>query len=145
MLAINFYLLSADKPLAKFVCQLIQTGLNKSLDDLLLFTPTDKLAPFDELLWAFDPTAFIPHDILPANMGTANPSALQARVQLTDNPAHVANWTGVVINVTDTTVGEFNGTKLLEVIAADALDAGRQKYRTYQQRYPHVPLKTYPQ
>lgn len=147
MTAINFYILAAHKKLMPFVCQLSQTVLQKSEHRLVIVTPTAILAALDERLWSFDDTAFIPHTIVQGAEDLVQDDL--GNVLLTDDPALVTDFAGVVINLTTEPLGHFIeagvGVKLLEIIAADELSMahGRQKYRTYRQQFADHPLQTF--
>ena len=147
MTTINFYILSAQKKLMPFVCQLAQTVLQKSENGLLIIAPSTLLEPLDEKLWSFENTAFVPHQVIKAEQAAitdiANDTtatnipfnALQAI--LTDQLALAEGFTGLVMNLTPdplTALIEKNSvSKLFEIIAHDELSViqGRPKFRTY--------------
>ena len=144
MAEINFYILSADKPLMPFICQLTQTVLHKSHTGLIIICPTTQLTVLDNTLWAYQDTAFIPHQIINDANSLAKQSAINQAL-LTDTPSMSQNYQGIFLNLTDTIINNFQGNKLLEIItqAPQSLSQGRIKYRHYRQQFGEQAIKTY--
>lgn len=149
MTAINFYILSADKKLIPFVCQLVQTVLQKSTEGLIILTPKSLLDALDERLWSFHDTAFIPHSVVKDSQAYRSQRLMTVGVALTDNHDLLTDFDGVVLNLTSQPLSDFvannHGTKLLEIIAGGetSLQHGRLKYRHYREQHSAHPLHTY--
>ena len=96
---------------------------------------TQRLAAFDRLLWAFDPTSFVPHvgadDALvadtPVILTSSSPAAVQERLGQDGSAA----W---LLNLDDhcaPDVAQF--ARVMEVVSHDEADRGqaRLRWRTY--------------
>lgn len=163
MTSINFYILSHNKKLIPFVCQLTQTVLQKTDTGLMIFAPKTLLEPLDDQLWAFNDTTFIPHRIITVDdndidsKNTSDKTAdthFSSEVQpieaiLTDSSARLADFNGTIINLMTDPLTEIlshnTANKLLEIIAADELSVlhGRQKYRIYRDKFSQNNLQTF--
>lgn len=163
---LNFYILSPQKPLIPFVCQLAQTVLQKSDAGLLIFAPHSLLEPLDEMLWSFDATAFIPHCIVATNAPTTPTPEVTHTPQttssthetshkfpnlalLTADNTQLQGFTGLVMNLTTEPVLDCvqanTAHKLFEIIAHDEVSVihGRQKFRHYRTAFPQLPIQTF--
>lgn len=137
---INFYILSENRQLTTFVCQLVQTILNKTDEKILILTNSQDLTNLDNLLWSFEPSSFIPHEII----NSQTPTNVTSPVVLTDNPIFLTNYP-IVINLSPMPLANFQGNKLLEIIDnhPQIIEQGREKYRHYQQVFTNVAIKTF--
>ncbi|WP_019672059.1 DNA polymerase III subunit chi [Psychrobacter lutiphocae] len=168
MMQINFYILgeryalnsantdtASDPQLSQadseavllFVCKLIQTAVKKSEHSLVVVDDQpERLQLLDTLLWTFDTTSFIPHELIVAN--TTSTALLSAPVTLLSQMPH--GFDGVILNLGSSPLPIFtqqssstpalNAKKtailperVLEIISPDSVskEQGRQKYRTY--------------
>lgn len=139
-MTINFYILSENRQLTTFVCQLVQTILNKTDEKILILTHSQNLEKLDNVLWSFEPSSFIPHEIINPD----NPTNVISPVILTDNPLFLTSYP-IVINLTPMFLSSFGGNKLLEIIdnQPQIVQQGREKYRHYQQVFKHIAIKTF--
>lgn len=137
---INFYILSENRQLTTFVCQLVQTILSKTDEKILILTNSQDLTNLDNLLWSFEPSNFIPHEIINPN----SPTNAISPVVLTDNPLFLTDYP-IVINLTAMPLHNFQGNKLLEIIdnSPPIIQQGREKYRHYQQAFTNIPIQTF--
>ena len=117
-----------------FVCRLTQTVLKKSEHSLVIIDEdTERLTALDEYLWSFDPTSFIPHNLLSEQQVAA--AKLSAPVSLI--PAMPEGFDGVVLNLAPTALSLSDNTalpdRILEIITPDetSKQQGRDKYRIY--------------
>ena len=148
---ISFYVLSENKAqdFLGFICQLTQTALNKSTQSVLILIEDEGLlSSLDAALWTQEPTSFIPHQrIDAADAVSGHDPALASIEDKVSAPVllgkHMpADFKGIVLNTTAHPVNRFmaathnaHPTRVLELIKPDAssVDAGRHKYKSYQQ------------
>ena len=159
---ISFYVLSESKAqdFLGFICQLTQTALNKSTQSvLILINDETLLSTLDEALWAVDAVSFIPHQrLLDGDTVNSDNKGIETKGTDTDIANHPidskslapvllgrympADFKGIVLNTTAHPVNTFMAathnaqpTRVLELIKPDAssVQAGRQKYKHYQQ------------
>lgn len=130
---ISFYILSPQKRLKTFVCQLIQTVLEKSDDSIIVVAALDLLHSLDDRLWSFSEVSFVPHQII-RQVDAFSDQKIPACVVLTDNIELVTKFDGIVINLTNEPILDTQANRILEVIDAEPehVESGRQKYRIYQ-------------
>lgn len=87
---------------------------------------SESLATFDELLWQYSPTAFVPH------LHAAHPSAQQTLILLHDDPEQLrAPW---VLNLDGQCVPHAERfAHVVEVVSTSENEraAGRQRWREY--------------
>ena len=63
MTKVTFYKLANTAPTLKFVCQLIKKACAAQQQVLCLVDDDQTAEQLDQLLWEFEPEAFIPHGI----------------------------------------------------------------------------------
>ena len=127
----DFYLI--DKPRFReqpllLVCELVKKAYAAQTPTLILTRDAEQADTLDELLWAFDEDAMIPHQ-LAGDDDDAHTAVLIVPPDVTtpDRP--------LVINLRETcAAGSYQ--RVLEVVAADPAerDGSRQRWREYQQR-----------
>ncbi len=142
---ISFYVLSENKAqdFLGFICQLTQTALNKSSQSVLILIDDEALlASLDASLWAQEATSFIPHQRIDDSDATSSfvEDKTSAPVLLGNHMP--ADFKGIVLNTIAHPVNRFmaathnaHPTRVLELIKPDSgsVDAGRDKYKSYQQ------------
>lgn len=127
----DFYLI--DKPRFReqpllLVCELAKKAFAAQQPALILTRDFEQAEALDELLWAFDEDAFIPHQ-LAGDDDDADTAVLIVPPGI-DTAARP-----LLINLRDTCAsGEFE--RVLEVVAAEPVerDGSRLRWREYQQR-----------
>lgn len=134
---VSFYILSPQKKLMVFVCQLIQTVLGKSDDSIIVVATSEMLPSLDDRLWSVSDVSFISHQII-QQVDAFNYQKIPASVVLTDNTELVTQFDGIVINLTCAPILDTQASRLLEVIDTDPdqVASGRKKYRAYQTQLP---------
>lgn len=134
---INFYILSQHYQLMTFVCQLVQTALAKTDRSVLIVADSHELTAIDDALWAFEPTAFIPHEIYQTENDSQHAIS---PVLISDNHDFAKKFDGILINLTATALLNSHAEKILEIIDPNPAktEQGRQKYRQYQQYIQQV-------
>ena len=128
----DFYLVQKarfrEEPLL-LVCELARKAHERGLPSLVLARDAAQAEKLDDLLWSFDPDAFIPHQIAGAELDEEEADVLIAPPDA-DVPLRP-----LVINLRDAAVeGEFE--RVLEVVPADDSARGplRERWKQYQAR-----------
>ena len=125
----DFYLIDKprfrDQPLL-LVCELARRAYASQQPTLVLVRDEAQAEALDELLWAFDEDAFIPHQLA----GDADDASTAVLIVL---PGTTTPDRPLVINLRDEIAGG-DYQRVLEVIAADPAerDGSRQRWRQYQ-------------
>ena len=128
----DFYLIQKprfrEEPLL-LVCELARKANGAGLPTLVLARDDAQAEQLDDLLWSFDPDAFIPHQIAGADIEEDEADVLIVAPG-TDVPMRA-----LVINLRDEAVeGAFD--RVLEVVPADESARGplRARWKQYQAR-----------
>lgn len=128
----DFYLIQKprflEEPL-RLVCELARKAYEANLWTLVLARDAEQAEALDDLLWAFDENAFIPHQIA----GSDNEDELTPVLIAT--PDTDIALRPLVINLRDAPVeGDFE--RVLEVVPADDSARGplRERWKQYQAR-----------
>jgi DNA polymerase III subunit chi len=128
----DFYLIQKprfrEEPL-RLVCELARKAYDANLWTLVLARDASQAEALDELLWAFDEDAYIPHQIA----GTDDEDELTPVLIAT--PQSDIALRPLVINLRDAPVdGQFE--RVLEVVPADESARGplRERWKQYQAR-----------
>jgi DNA polymerase III subunit chi len=127
----EFYLI--DKPRFRgepllLVCKLAERAFEQQLPTLVLARSAEQAEALDDLLWSFDPDAFVPHQI--AGNDEDDITAVLIVPPGTSTPDRT-----LVINLRDQCAeGSFDVVK--EIVPADPAEraGARQRWRDYQQR-----------
>lgn len=130
----DFYLIQKprfrEEPLL-LVCELARKAHEAGLPTLIFARDATQAEQLDDLLWSFDPDAFIPHQIATAD---SDEDEEEADV-LIATPEIAAPMRPLVINLRDEPAqGSFD--RVLEVIPADESARGplRQRWKQYEAR-----------
>ncbi|MFC3551503.1 DNA polymerase III subunit chi [Lysobacter cavernae] len=127
----DFYLIQKERfreePLL-LVCELARKAHDANLWTLVLARDAEQAEQIDELLWAFDEDAYIPHQIAGDDEDELAPVLIAAPD--TDTPMRP-----LVINLRDEPVGD-GFERVLEVVPADDSARGplRERWKQYQAR-----------
>lgn len=129
----DFYLIGnrkrfVEQPLL-VVCKLAQKVLASGQTAVILVRSREQAEELDDLLWSFEPEAYLPHQIA-GDDDDHEVAALIVPPDRDDVPMRP-----VVINLRDEAVeGDFQ--RVLEVVPAaeDARSGSRARWRAYQQR-----------
>jgi DNA polymerase-3 subunit chi len=117
---------------ALFTCRLLRKAVAAGAR-VLVTAPSAELAALDQLLWTFDPQAFVPHVRIP---GPADALAERTPVWLCI-AAPARPWPPVLVNVgamPPGAPGDFE--RVIEVVGTDAdvRAAARERWRHYESR-----------
>jgi DNA polymerase-3 subunit chi len=125
---IDFYRYAEDK--LRFACRLAARAFDKS-SKLVVFSPdTSVLRRFDEMLWTFNATRFVPHCMANAAVAAETPIILTSSAE--SLPHH-----DVLLNLADEWPPFFaTFERLLEIVSTDEADKerARGRYSFYKQR-----------
>ena len=128
----DFYLIAKprfrEQPLL-LVCELARKASDAWMATLVLARDAVQAEQLDDLLWSFDPDAFVPHQIAGAEIDEEEATVLIA------SPDLDVALRPLVINLRDTAVeGEFD--RVLEVVPADesARAPSRERWKQYAAR-----------
>ena len=127
----DFYLIQSprfrEEPL-RLVCELARKACDANLWTLVLARDAAQAEALDDLLWAFDEDAYVPHQIAGDEEDELTPVLIAP-------PEIDAPLRPLVINLRDAAVeGSFE--RVLEVVPADASARGplRERWKQYQAR-----------
>lgn len=145
MTDIDFYILSAQESTQRldFACRLVEKAYRSRCKVLVQLNNQAEAKAFDELLWSYRDSSFIPHKLLDNSESDSSidtdESELSCHVHIAfddQTPPHF----DVLINLADEIPSKFaRYNRVLEVvIQQDAtLESTREHYRFYKQRgYP---------
>ncbi len=127
----DFYLI--DKPRFReqpllLVCELARKAYNAQIPTLILTRTLDEAEAVDDLLWSFDPDAYIPHQIAGDDEDEVTAILIvPPGAQTADRP--------MLINLREECAdGQFESVK--EVVAADPAEreGSRQRWAEYRRR-----------
>ena len=128
----DFYLVGKprfrEQPLL-LACELARKATDHGQALLVLCASTAQAEMLDDLLWSFDPDAYVPHQIVGADDDEDDVPVLIAA------PEHDAPLRPLVLNLRDAPVeGAFE--RVLEVVPADASARGplRERWKHYKAR-----------
>ena len=125
----DFYLIGKprfrDQPLL-LVCELARKASDAGLPMLVLCASAAQAEQLDDLLWSFDPDAYVPHQIIGADEDEEEVPVLLAA------PEHDAGMRPMVLNLRDAAVPD-GFERVLEVVPADASARGplRERWKQY--------------
>jgi DNA polymerase-3 subunit chi len=128
----DFYLIAKprfrEQPLL-LVCELARKASDAGLPMLVLCASTAQAEALDDLLWSFDPDAYVPHQIVGADEDEDEVPVLIAA------PEHDAALRPLVLNLRDAAVPD-GFERVLEVVPADESARGplRERWKQYQAR-----------
>lgn len=128
----DFYLIAKprfrEQPLL-LVCELARKASDAGLPMLVLCSSTAQAEALDDLLWSFDPDAYVPHQIVGADEDEDEVPVLIAA------PEHDAALRPLVLNLRDAAVPD-GFERVLEVVPADESARGplRERWKQYQAR-----------
>jgi DNA polymerase-3 subunit chi len=117
-----------------YACVLVRKARAADCNVVLFSEDRNELRALDELLWTFAEQEFVPHVM------ADDPNARHTPVLLTSNDEAALPHSQILINLSAKTPSNFaQFERLFEIVSSepDAVAAGRERYRFYQQRgYP---------
>ncbi len=131
MTRVDFHFNTPDK--LTYACRLLRKVLRAGHRAVVYSDDDAMLKQFDQLLWTFSSTDFVPHVL------EGNELADQTPVVLTSQPSN-AGHDDIIVNIGHTTPPDFGRfERLLELVGQDERDrlAARDRWRFYRDRgYP---------
>lgn len=137
MTAIDFYILPEASPLSRlqFVCRLIEKIYQQKHRIYIHAENKMQAHQLDELLWTYRDDSFLPHNLYGEGPEPAPP--IQIGFEVTPEKQR-----DVLINLTaQVPVFHAQFQRVLEIVAQDAQEAARERYRFY--RAQQFTLNTY--
>lgn len=125
----DFYLIGKprfrEQPLL-LVCELARKACDAGLPMLVLCASAAQAEQLDDLLWSFDPDAYVPHQIVGADEDEEEVPVLLAA------PEHAPGMRPMVLNLRDAAVPD-GFERVLEVVPADDSARGplRERWKQY--------------
>ncbi|RZT41276.1 DNA polymerase III subunit chi [Cupriavidus agavae] len=115
-----------------YVCRLVRKAYGAG-QKVVVYGAPQQLSQLDARLWSFSPLDFLPH------CGLDNPNAAVTPIILAASLERVPHHQ-LLVNLTPEAPAQFASfERMIEVIgaSAEALEAGRERYRFYRERgYP---------
>lgn len=134
----DFYLIQKERfreePL-RLVCELAKRAFGHGLPALVLVRDRAQAEALDDLLWSFEPDAYVPHQIAGEDMLDEGMDGEEETDVLIVPPDADVPMRPLVINLRDAAVeGGFD--RVLEVVPADpaARDPLRERWKQYKAR-----------
>jgi DNA polymerase-3 subunit chi len=128
MTRIDFHSKVADK--ISYTCRLVRKARAADCQIVIFTDDQEQLKALDEALWTFSDRDFLPHVM------AGDAFAAQTPIILTSDD-RVLPHHQVLINLSTSTPAQFaQFERMLEIVSTNADDAaaGRERYRSYQQR-----------
>jgi DNA polymerase-3 subunit chi len=132
MAEVSFYILPSESLQERylFACKLIEKAYRSGSVCYVLTDSMEQSRQMDDLLWTFRPGSFIPHQIY-----TGEPPGIE-RVILIGSMNAPENWQKTLFNLSSHYPNPGPQTeRILEILdnSETTKDAGRSRYRQYQQ------------
>ena len=124
---VDFYVLPANIPRDNFICRIIDKAYNQNKKIHLHVANQTQAQQFDELLWTFRDTSFIPHALYASD-------SEQAAVEIGWDPEK-SNHQEIVINLTDA-IPEIAwlADRVIECVTTENKTLARQHFKTYREK-----------
>jgi len=122
-----------------YACRLVRKALAAQCSIVVRHQDQAQLSEFDELLWSFSPSDFLPHvAVLDDNQPLAsNTPVLLSLRQEPNAPAQPFPHQQILLNLSTQVPADFTQfERLIEIVPQDTAttQAGRERYRFYQQQ-----------
>lgn len=131
MAQVDFYILPENGKQEHFACALIQKAWKQGNNIFVNTRSESAAAAFDDLLWTFKDTSFLPH-CLAANNNTEDSPIVIGHDDQTN--AQIPGHTTIMLNLTDQMPRDTNKLKrILEIVAGNESDRqqARKRYAEY--------------
>jgi DNA polymerase-3 subunit chi len=116
-----------------YACRLTRKALAAGCQLVVRHQNQSQLAEFDQLLWAFSDTDFLPHVTVLDPLASHTPVLLSLEAE---NDAGIdSHHNQILLNLSDNIPADFaRYERLIEIVPQAAMQAGRERYRHYQQQ-----------
>jgi DNA polymerase-3 subunit chi len=125
MAQVSFYLIQTQQRQAELACRVCRKiALVEKIPLLVKCAKAAELEHFDALLWQFEPSSFVAHDV----DDTTSPICLS--LQIPDS------FQGFCLNLSDQVVDHSRFERVIEIIENNeqAKNIGRQKFKAYREQ-----------
>lgn len=122
---VTFYLIQNEQQQVELACRLCRKiALTEKKPLLVKFTQQHAMEQFDALLWQFEPTSFVPHDI----DDTHAPICLSLTIP--------EQFEGYCINLGKDAISNQSLDRIIEIIENNeaAKQLGRDRFKTYREQ-----------
>lgn len=121
-----------------YACRLIRKALAAQCRLLVCHQDENQLVEFDQLLWTFSATDFLPHVIFKhADQVSAERTPVWLALVSDVEVVNLVQPNTILLNLSESVPAHFaQFERLIEIVAhsASATQAGRERYRFYQQQ-----------
>ena len=130
---IDFYVIKDEHPdaLRRVATRLLEKALAQNLRAWVLCSNQTEAEALDDWLWTYQSTSFLPH-----SLASAIPEGLNPPIQISSNQIMPdANQFDLLLNLTlEIPENIHHFKRVLDLVASHQKEAGRQRYKTYQQQ-----------
>ena len=130
MAELNFYIIQNDISQADLACRICRKSISTGQTPVLVkFEQQAELENFDSLLWQFDPSSFVPHDVVENAIDhAASPICLSLHIP--------EQFQGICINLGQHAIDSTRFSRVIEIIENNdtARVAGRVRFKAYREQ-----------
>ena len=130
MVEVSFYIIQSDISQAELACRICRKSINTGQTPVLVkFAQQVDLEQFDSLLWQFDPSSFVPHDVVhKVGDDIASPICLSLHTP--------EQFQGICLNLALHAVEPARFSRVIEIIENHdtARAAGRLRFKAYREQ-----------
>lgn len=129
MADVSFYVIQTQISQAVLACRICRKSFNtRQLPVLVKFEKQAELEQFDSLLWQFDPSSFVPHDVVQVEDDSTSPILLSLHVP--------EQFQGLCLNMGQNAVEPKRFRRVIEIIEnnPEARAAGRLRFKAYREQ-----------
>jgi len=117
----------------EYACRLTRKALAAGCQLVVRHQNQTQLAEFDQLLWAFSETDFLPHVTVHDPLARHTPVLLSLEAGNDSDSDYQHNQ--ILLNLSDQIPADFaRHERLIEIVPQESMQAGRERYRYYQQQ-----------
>ncbi len=130
MAELNFYIIQNDISQADLACRICRKSISTGQTPVLVkFEQQAELEHFDSLLWQFDPSSFVPHDVVENAIDhAASPICLSLHIP--------EQFQGICLNLGQHAIDSTRFSRVIEIIENHdaARAAGRVRFKAYREQ-----------
>ncbi len=135
MADVSFYVIQTQISQAELACRICRKSLSTGqLPVLVKFEQQAALEHFDNLLWQFDASSFVPHDFLPNDFVSHDLENSKSPICLS---LHIPEqFQGLCLNMGQHAVQAQRFSRVIEIIEnmPTAREAGRLRFKAYREQ-----------
>ena len=130
MAALSFYIIQTNMSQAELACRICRKSISTGqIPVLVKFDQQADLEHFDSLLWQFDPSSFVPHDVVQkSGDDVSSPICLSLFIP--------EQFQGICINLGQNAIDPTRFSRVIEIIENHdtARAAGRVRFKAYREQ-----------